>query len=254
MTDRAYDNLKSAENKLKFSLRTATPNPAAMNLENIRHCSFTARLDCRYLVYAPETIDDRTVLAVTLHGFSANPEVMLRLTAGMMGPRHVIVAVQGPNQFYLGMASNEVGYGWATHKHPDSSVRLHHDMLLSVLNDAGREYGIPAGRRILAGFSQPVGMNYRFAATHPAEIRGVIGICGGIPRNWEEGNYKPVTAAVLHIARREDEFYKPEVTERYPDRLRLRAADVEFHMLEGGHRFPSKARPIAEAWLARVMA
>jgi predicted esterase len=95
-------------------------------------------------------------------------------------------------------------------------------------------------------------MNYRFAATHPAEIRGVIGICGGIPRNWEEGPYRPVTAAVLHIARREDEFYKPEVTERYADRLRLRAADVEFHMLDGGHRFPSKARPIADAWLARI--
>jgi predicted esterase len=223
-----------------------------MTLENTRHCSFTARLDCRYLVHAPEPLDERAVLVVTLHGFSANPDVMLRLTAAMMGPRHVIAAVQGPNQFYLGMGSNEVGYGWATHKHPDSSVRLHHDMLLHVLNEAGREYGIPASRRILAGFSQPVGMNYRFAATHPDEIRGVIGICGGIPRNWEEGPYKPVTAAVLHIARREDEFYKPEVTERYAERLRLRAADVEFHMLDGGHRFPSKARPIAEGWLARI--
>ena len=110
-----------------------------------------------------------------------------------------------------------MGYGWATHKHPDSSVRLHHDMLLHVLNEAGREYGIPVSRRILAGFSQPVGMNYRFAATHPGEIRGVIGICGGIPRNWEEGPYQSrYSCGRLHIARREDEFYKPEVTERYP--------------------------------------
>ena len=139
-----------------------------MTLENIRHCSFTARLDCRYLVHAPETVDDGAMLVAALHGFSATPEAMLRLTAAMMGPRHVIAAIQGPNQFYLGMGSNEVGYGWATHKHPDSSVRLHHDMLLHVLNEAGREYGIPASRRILAGFSQPVGMNYRFAATHPA--------------------------------------------------------------------------------------
>jgi predicted esterase len=248
----AYDNLKSAEIKLKFSLIPQGRIPTMTTLENTRHCSFTARLDCRYLVHAPEAIDDRTVLAATLHGFSANPEVMLRLTAGMLGPRHVIAAVQGPNQFYLSQGSNEVGYGWATHKHPDSSVRLHHDMLLHVLNETGREYGIPASRRILAGFSQPVGMNYRFAATHPSEIRGVIGICGGIPRNWEEGPYHPVTASVLHIARREDEFYKPEVTERYAERLRVRAADVEFHMLDGGHRFPSKAKPIADAWLARI--
>jgi predicted esterase len=251
--DLAYDNLKSAEIKFKFSLRAANLNLNYMTLDNVRHCSFTARLDCHYLLYAPPAVDDGTLLVASLHGFSSNPEVMLRLTAGMMGPRHVIAAVQAPNQFYLAMGSNEVGYGWATHKHPDSSVRLHHDMLLHVLNEAGREYGIPASRRILAGFSQPVGMNYRFAATHPGEIRGVIGICGGIPRNWEEGPYQRVTAAVLHIARREDEFYKPEVTERYAERLRLRAADVEFHMLEGGHRFPSKARPIADAWLARIL-
>jgi predicted esterase len=224
-----------------------------MNLDDIRHYSFTARLDCRYLAHAPQTISEQAALVVALHGFSANPEAMLRLTAAMVGLQHVVAAVQGPNQFYLGLNSNEVGYGWATHKHPDSSVRLHHEMLKHVFNEAGREYGIPKSRRILVGFSQPVGMNYRFAATHPDQIRGVIGICGGIPRNWEEGPYQTVTASLLHIARREDEFYKPEVTERYPERLGLRAADVEFHMLDGGHRFPSKARPIADAWLQRVL-
>ncbi len=223
-----------------------------MNLENIRHCTFSARLDCRYLLHVPRAIGDRTLLAVTLHGFSANPEVMLRLTTLVMGEDQVIAAIEGPNQFYLSPNSNEVGYGWATHKHPESSVRLHHDMLLHVLNEAGREYGIPAERRILIGFSQPVGMNYRFAATYPDEIRGVIGICGGVPRNWEEGPYRRVTAALLHIARREDEFYKPEVTEKYAERLRLRAADVEFHMLEGGHRFPSKAKVIVDPWLERI--
>jgi hypothetical protein len=38
----------------------------------------------------------------------------------------------------------------------------------------------------------------------------------------------------------------------YADRLRLRADDVEFHMLEGGHRMPSKAGPLVERWMARV--
>jgi predicted esterase len=95
-------------------------------------------------------------------------------------------------------------------------------------------------------------MNYRFAATHPHAVRGVIGICGGVPKNWEEGPYQKVSAALLHIARKEDEFYAPAVTERYSDRLRLRADDVEFHMLEGGHRFPSKAGPIVEKWIGRV--
>ena len=223
-----------------------------MSTESVEHRTFSARLDCHYLLYRPDTIEDSSLLVATLHGFGSNPEVMLRLTQTLLGPRHVIASIQAPSQFFLAQNSNEVGYCWATQKHSDSSVRLHHDMLRWVLDETARSTGIRAERRLLMGFSQPVGMNYRFAATHPEAVRGVIGICGGVPKNWEEGAYKKVSASLLHIARTEDEFYKPEVTTRYQERLRLRADDVEFHMLEGGHRFPSKAGPIVEKWTSRV--
>jgi len=224
-----------------------------MSFEAAERRTFSARLDCHYLLDAPPDVDASTLLVATLHGFGSNPEVMLRLTGGMFGAGHAIAAIQGPNQFFLSQNSSDVGYGWATHKHPDSSVRLHHEMLLHVLDEVGRHCGIPRERRLLVGFSQPVGMNYRFAATHPNAVRGVIGICGGVPKNWEDGPYGKVTAALLHIARSEDEFYKPDVTEHYAARLRLRAHDVEFHMLEGGHRFPSKAGPIVKRWLDRIL-
>ena len=223
-----------------------------MPFDAAQHCTFSARLDCHYLLYAPEAVTGETLLVAALHGFGQTPEIMLRLTGMMLGPKHVIAAVQGPNQFYLAQDRGEVGYCWITHRHAESSIRLHHEMLLQVLSDVGRRFAIPPERRLLIGFSQPVGLNYRFAATHTDAVRGVIGVCGGVPKNWEEGPYRQTPAALLHIARREDEFYKPEVTERYAERLRLHAADVEFHMLEGGHRFPSKAGPLVEQWIARV--
>ena len=43
--------------------------------------TFSARLDSHYLLQAPDLVDARTPLVVTLHGFGANPETMLRLTA-----------------------------------------------------------------------------------------------------------------------------------------------------------------------------
>lgn len=216
--------------------------------------TFSARLDCHYLVHVPAEIDASTLLVATLHGFGSNPEVILRLTETLLGQRPVIAALQAPSQFFLARDAKEVGYCWATHKHSEESVRLHHEMLLYMFDHAAAEWAIPPERRLLVGFSQPVGMNYRFAATHPEAVRGVIGICGGVPKNWEAGPYKKVTAALLHIARAQDEFYPPAVTEHYAERLRLRADDVEFHMLEGGHRFPSKAGPIVKEWRARAFA
>jgi len=223
-----------------------------MHFDEPQHCTFAARLDCHYLLYVPPAVTDKSLLVLALHGFGQTPEAMLRLTGIMLGQKHIIAALQGPNQFYVSQGSNQVGYCWITQRHSESSIRLHHEMVRHVLHEVGREYAIPPERRMLVGFSQPVGLNYRFAATYPAEVRGVIGICGGLPKNWEDGPYQKTAAALLHIARREDEFYKPEATERYPDRLRLRAADVEFHLLEGGHRFPSKAGPLVERWIERV--
>jgi len=196
------------------------------------------------------------VLVVALHGFGQSAEVMLSLTEKLVGRQHAIASLEGPNQFFLPgdpRKPREVGFCWATSRHGAESVRLHHDMVMHVLNEAGREYGIPPARRFLVGFSQPVSLNYRLAATCPDAVRGVIGLSGGIPGDWESGNYRLVKAALLHVAGREDEFYPPEVTELYAEKLRLRAEDVEFHMLPGGHRFPSQGTTIVEGWLGRIL-
>lgn len=216
--------------------------------------TFTARLDAHYLVRSSEDASAPPLLVVALHGFGANPETMLRLTARLFDGRAAIAAIQGPNQFFLGQQTLEVGYGWITSRHAPESVRLHHEMVLHVLEEAGREIGVAPQRRLLVGFSQAVGLNYRFAATYPHAVRGVVGICGGLPGDWETGSYSPVTAALLHIARREDRFYPSAATRGYAERLRLRAADVEFHLLDGGHTIPSNGRLIVGPWVDRIIA
>jgi len=222
-------------------------------MSDIQDRIFSVPLNCHYLLLKPAAIDSHTALVLTLHGFGANPESMLQLTARLFDGQPVIASLQGPNQFFLGTDRREVGYGWITSRRPAESVRLHHEMVLHVAAEAGREFGIAPGRRLLVGFSQSVGLNYRFAATHPDAIRGVIGLCGGLPGDWDEGPYEPVTAAVLHIARSGDQFYPPTVTERYAERLRRRAADVEFHLIDGGHQMPSRGGRIVEPWLARIL-
>jgi predicted esterase len=209
-----------------------------------RH-SFSTRLDCHYIVHTPKQADD-SVTVFALHGYGMDAEMMLRLTSTWFR-RNPIVSLQAPHPFYRELQKKEVGYSWATHAHSGESVRLHHDIVRHVMNAVE----VPPERRVLVGFSQPVGLNYRFAATYPDEVRGVIGVCGGIPGNWESGDYLDVRAALLHIARTEDEVYAAGVTRLYPERLKTRAADVEFLELPGGHRFPSAAQPAVHDWICR---
>jgi predicted esterase len=228
----------------------------SVNLKTPEQHGFAATLDCRYLLHVPETAGPNPLLVIALHGYSSNPEAMLRLTAGLVGSEHAVASIQAPNQHYVtaGLPDGQSapGYNWGIRDHWESTVRLHHEMVLRVLANLQERFQVGAGRCALVGFSQPVGLNYRFAATHPEQVAGVIGICGGVPRDWQDSKYRPVTAAVLHISRQDDEFYPAAVAATFPERLRQRASDVEFHTLPGGHRFPSKADKIVRPWLNRV--
>lgn len=215
--------------------------------------NFPAQLDCHYLLQIPDLIDEQTPLVVALHGFSGNPDGMLRATSRLFEKPPLIASVQGPYQFFLSAAVQEVGYGWITNRHASESIRLHHQMISHVLDEVGSEFAIPVERRLLVGFSQSVALNYRFASAHANAVRGVIAICGGLPSDWDNGQYEPVRASVLHVAGRQDDYYKLNVTEGYPDILRRHAADVEFHVVEGGHRMPSAGSAIVTPWITRVI-
>ncbi|MBZ5609983.1 MAG: hypothetical protein LAP38_17110 [Acidobacteriia bacterium] len=228
-----------------------------MDLKTTEHHTFTAPMECRYLLHVPEDIGPKPRLLVALHGYSSNPEVMLRLTVGLVGSGQVVASIQAPNQHYVTAGAlpdrqSVPGYNWGISPHWDATVRLHHEMVLRVLAELRERFRVGPERCALVGFSQPVGLNYRFAATHPEQVAAVIGICGGVPRDWEESKYRPVTAKVLHISRDQDEFYPVEVVQTFPGRLRVRAADVEFHLMPGTHRFPSKADKVVRPWLDRV--
>jgi predicted esterase len=178
---------------------------------------------------------------------------MLSLTRDMVGPHQAIAAIEGPYGFFLGVGADKVGFGWITSRRPAESIRLHHEMVRHVLEEAGNGLAIPAQRRVLLGFSQSVSLNYRFAAAHPDSVRGVAAICGALPGDWDDARPTPFRLAVLHIARTHDEFYPAERTEQYARRLRLRCDDVGFQLLPGGHRFPSRTGPIWENWLNRIL-
>ena len=216
--------------------------------------SVLVSLEASYHLHVPPHVDGRTILVLALHGYGSNPDAMLRLSLPAVGDHCVVASLRGPNQYFLSGSpgTDEVGYNWGTRRHPDLNIRLHHQIVRTVAAELRARFSIPARRTMLMGFSQPVGLNYRFIGTYPEEAGGVLGICGGVPKDWEEDKYHPVTAPILHISRAEDEFFPAEVARGFPERLRHHATDVEFHLLPGTHRFPSKAAPLIKAWMERT--
>jgi predicted esterase len=221
--------------------------------------SATVPFNAEYLLHEPTSVDDRTLLVLTLHGYGSNPEAMLRMSETALGADAIIASLRAPNQHYLSsgplgtpMPGSAIGYNWGTTAHAALNIKLHHEIVRTISKELRERFQVPARHVVLMGFSQPVGLNYRFIGTHPEEAGGVIAMCGGVPKDWEEDKYGRVEAPILHIARAEDEFFPEAVASGFPERLRAHAANLEFHMLPGKHRFPSKAGGLIREFTNRI--
>ncbi len=194
-------------------------------------------------------------LLIALHGYGASKWHAMR-EAKMIAPGgFALAALQGPHQ-HLREAKEKggplrFGFGWLTNFRPEESVALHHRAVLEMI-DALVDEGIADRDKIfLLGFSQSCALNYRFAFTHPNVLRGVIGIAGGLPGDWETNpDYKPTNASVFHLSGSRDEFYGPERVANYANQLRTRAADVKFRSYDAGHEISAMMRADIREWLA----
>ena len=214
--------------------------------------TLTAQITLRYDVIPGDA--QPAPLLIALHGYGASKWHALR-EARMIAPDgFALAALQGPHQHLREPKEKggplRYGFGWLTNFHPEESVGIHHNALLEMIEELSAE-GIADPKRIfLLGFSQSCALNYRFAFTHPNVLCGVIGICGGLPGDWDtNGGYKETDASVFHLAGEHDEYYGPERVANYAAQLRQRARDVEFRSYDAGHEISAEMRSGIREWL-----
>jgi len=206
-----------------------------------------------YDLYAPSPAP--APLLIALHGYGSNKAWMMREARHHAPAGFAVAALQGPHQ-HLKEArepggSLRYGFGWLTNFRPEDSIALHHGALLSLIAALVEQRVARREQVFLMGFSQSCALNYRFAFTHRETLRGVVGICGGLPGDWETGElYGPVRASILHLSGERDEFYPPARVSTYAERLRTRASDVEVRAYDAGHEFVPAMRADVRAWLA----
>jgi predicted esterase len=222
------------------------------NQRIVREGTLSAKISLYYDLDLPSALP--ASLLIALHGYGANKRQMMREVLALVPDGFAIASLQGPHQHMKEPKEPggplRFGFGWLTNFHPEESVAIHHQALLDLMQTVISE-GVADPKRIfLLGFSQSCALNYRFAFTHPDHLRGMVGICGGLPGDWEtSAYYQPTEAAVLHLAGTRDEFYPPSRVADYEERLRLRAQSVEFKNYDAAHEMVPSMREDVRAWL-----
>ena len=196
-------------------------------------------------------------LLIALHGYGANKSQMMREARQMAPEQFAIVSLQGFHQHHREPREPDgplrFGFGWLTNFHPEESVAIHHQALIDLIETLSDEGVVDPARVFLLGFSQSCALNYRFAFTHPERLRSVIGICGGIPGDWETSTtYRSAPIDVLHLAGTRDEFYSPERVKDYERQLQMRARSVVFKSYDAAHEIIPMMREDVVQWLARA--
>src|SRR6266850_8274022 len=144
-------------------------------------------------------------LLIALHGYGASKRQMMREAQALVPEGFGIASLQGFHQHMKEPKEPggplRFGFGWLTNFHPEESVAIHHRALLDLMQTLIGEGVTDPARIFLLGFSQSCALNYRFAFTYPNRLRGVVGICGGLPGDWETSTqYQPTNAAIFHLA------------------------------------------------------
>ena len=216
--------------------------------------TLNARIKLYYDLHAAE--QPSAPLLIALHGYGANKKQMMREAQQMAPDGFAVVSLQGFHQHLKEPKEPggplRFGFGWLSNFHPEDSVGVHQQALLDLIQTLTDDKTIDPERVFLLGFSQTCALNYRFAFSRPEYLRGVIGICGGLPGDWETSEtYKPTRAAVFHLAGERDEYYPPARVSDYEARLKLRSQNVEFKNYDAAHEIVPAMREDVRAWLKK---
>ena len=184
--------------------------------------TFKAEIDLYYDVFVPENVAGPAPLLIAVHGYGAHKRQMMREAKAIAPPNFLIASLQAPHEHFRRTEKGvRTGFGWLTDHKPEKFVAIHQKFINDVINKLASE-GISDEKKVfLCGFSQACALNFRYAFTFPQTLRGVIGVCGGIPGDLETNpNYKRSAADTFYLYGSDDEFYTQEKFAEFDDKLR----------------------------------
>ena len=214
--------------------------------------SIKAEINLYYDLYVPDDAPTKAPLLIAVHGYAAHKEYMMREARKVAPENFAIVSLQAPNKFWREAKGGEykLAFGWLTDFKAEESVRLHHDFVLDVVRKLSRNHVIDPQKVFLYGFSQACALNFRFAFTHPESLKGIVGVCGGIPSDLDSGEkYSPTDADVFYLYGMKDEFYSLEKLEGFDKKLSDYLPNYSSKVYDAEHEITDEIRSDMKNWL-----
>ncbi|MDQ3750341.1 MAG: dienelactone hydrolase family protein [Acidobacteriota bacterium] len=215
--------------------------------------NLTAEIKLYYDLFVPENLEKLAPLLLAVHGYGAHKRYMMR-EARLIAPENFVIAsIQAPFQHYRQTDDGyKVGFGWLTDYKPDESILVHHNFALDLVEKLAKDELIDEKQIYLFGFSQACSLNFRFALANPERVRGVIGVCGGIPSDLDtNANYQKLNAEVLYLYDDADEFYPLEKFQNFEKKLKEILPSFQSKCYEAKHEITNEMRKDMRVWLTR---
>lgn len=216
--------------------------------------TLTAEINLYYDLHVPEDLPAPAPLMIAVHGYGAHKWYMMR-EAKLVAPEvFVIASVQAPHQHFRQTPDGyKVGFGWLTDYKPEESVALHHRFLNDLIERLADEGLIDPSSVYLYGFSQACALNFRYAFTYPDILKGIIGVCGGIPGDLDTNSvYQPFDAATFYLYGNEDEFYSIERFRSFDKKLKATLPDYRSREYKADHSITEDMRADIRAFLGSM--
>lgn len=214
--------------------------------------SVTAEIKLYYDTFVPKNASTPAPLLIAVHGYGAHKIYMMR-EARLIAPENfVLAAVQGQHQFYSKGKNGEYrpSFGWLTDHKSEESVVVHHKFLLDVIEKLVVDGIVDEEQVYLFGFSQACALNFRFAFSNPDVLRGIIGVCGGIPSDLDSNEiYQPTDAEVFYLYGDDDEFYTTEKFRSFDEKLKDYLPNIQTQKYFAKHEITNDMRDDMRQWL-----
>lgn len=126
--------------------------------------TLTIDLTVYYTLLLPRGAHDSPpALLLALHGWGQTAKRFITDFDRLRDRNILVVAPQGPHQFYLDLSTRKIGFNWLTAYDKERAIADINGYLARLLAVLNEEHPYDASRIFLLGFSQGVPMAYRFA-------------------------------------------------------------------------------------------